>query len=83
MTPNHWNYEQQAREARERQRSELKPASLERELVEALRQLVKDGECYCADNVAAKGPCGYCEASAVLGKYDEAQAKHPPTRAPD
>lgn len=24
MTPNHWNYEQQAREARERQRSEHK-----------------------------------------------------------
>ena len=38
------------------------------ELLEALELLVKEVECYCADNVAAKGLCGICSAKAVLAK---------------
>lgn len=32
----------------------------------ALQLLVEDGECYCADNVAVKGPCGHCIARRAL-----------------
>ena len=38
------------------------------ELLEALELLVKEVECYCADNVAAKGLCGICSAKAALAK---------------
>ena len=32
----------------------------------ALRQVVTEGECYCADGVADSGPCGWCEAKYAL-----------------
>lgn len=37
-----------------------------KELVEVVKELVADGECYCADWVATKGPCGHCRAKAAL-----------------
>lgn len=36
------------------------------DLLAALHSLVTDGECYCADNVLAKAPCGYCVAKELL-----------------
>lgn len=39
----------------------------------ALQTMVDDdGDCYCADNVAAKGPCGYCVAKEVLANTSPA-----------
>lgn len=38
------------------------------ELVAVLTELVDDGECYCSDNAAAKGPCGWCKARAAIRK---------------
>lgn len=38
------------------------------ELLEALEELVTDGECYCADYVANKKPCGFCQARAAIAK---------------
>lgn len=38
------------------------------DLLAALSTMVSDGECYCADNVAAKGPCGWCQARTALAK---------------
>lgn len=35
-------------------------------LVEALQTLIRDGECYCADYVADKSPCGHCQARSAL-----------------
>lgn len=37
-----------------------------RQLQEALRVLASDVECYCAENTAANGPCGYCVAPELL-----------------
>jgi hypothetical protein len=34
----------------------------------ALWELIQDSECYCADGVAAKGPCGYCKAKGILAE---------------
>lgn len=36
------------------------------QLLAALTTLVEDGECYCADNVANRKPCGWCVAKATL-----------------
>lgn len=38
------------------------------ELLEALKELVNDGECYCADNVASKETCRHCKARAAIAK---------------
>lgn len=38
------------------------------DLLEALQTLLADGECYCADYVACKAPCGHCVARAALSK---------------
>lgn len=35
-------------------------------LFAALQKLVADGECYCPENLAVKGPCPHCEARAAL-----------------
>jgi hypothetical protein len=35
-------------------------------LVEAVREHPKDSECYCADYIACKAPCGYCKLQAAL-----------------
>lgn len=37
-------------------------------LIEATREFMADSECYCADNVATKGPCGYCKLRTALEK---------------
>lgn len=44
------------------------------ELLEALVELVDDGECYCADYVAAHGPCGHCKARAAIARCESGVA---------
>lgn len=49
--------------------SEAQSKSLEEvnaQLTRALSALVEEGECYCADHVAARGPCAWCRANALL-----------------
>lgn len=36
------------------------------EMQDALCDLTNDGECYCADNVAAKGLCAHCVSVGIL-----------------
>lgn len=36
------------------------------DMLAALEQIVRELECYCADNVAAKGPCAHCLAQAAI-----------------
>lgn len=35
-------------------------------LLNVARECVISGECYCPENVAYKGPCGYCMAKAAI-----------------
>jgi hypothetical protein len=38
------------------------------ELERGVRELLKDSECYCVDNVAYRGPCQYCKLKAAMQK---------------
>jgi hypothetical protein len=38
------------------------------ELLESLRVLVMEGECYCSDEIKGRGPCGHCQAKAAIAK---------------
>jgi len=42
------------------------------EVIEALKEMMTDSECYCldADEMAGKPPCAYCQLRAALAKIE-------------
>lgn len=42
-------------------------------LLEAAKAVLAEGECYCADNVAVRGPCGYCLIKAAIQLAEKGQ----------
>ncbi len=41
-------------------------------LVEAVKDMMSDSECYCPENVAYKGLCGFCRVQSALAAHEKA-----------